>query len=220
MAEPGSTDETPFTILVVCTGNICRSPLAEQLLAARLGASGISATVASAGTRALVGYPMTAEAAALSVRYGGDPSAHAARQLTAEHVEDADLILAATRYHRGEVVTLSPKSSRSAFTLRQFARLVEPINEAPPAGGSDFESQPEASTQRAIFRRFVDHVAANRGVTSTVLRPTDDDMQDPYRRSRRVYERVGREIDAAVAIVVTALVSAREGAWPAVRDLQ
>ena len=64
-------DETPRDlpaaaprILIVCTGNICRSPLAEQLLRQNLTAAGIDAVVTSAGTRAMTGSAMTPEAAA------------------------------------------------------------------------------------------------------------------------------------------------------------
>ncbi|MDY7557708.1 hypothetical protein [Cryobacterium sp. 10C3] len=97
--------EPPFSILVVCTGNICRSPLAEQLLTTRLTNAGIPVLVTSAGTYAMVGKGMPDEAAALSVRYGGDPRAHVSRQLTARLVADADLVVTADREHRGEVVS-------------------------------------------------------------------------------------------------------------------
>ena len=69
---------TPFAIVTICTGNICRSPLAEVLLRERL--SGVGVVVRSAGTHALTGHGMSPEAQELAVRLGGDPSAAAAHR--------------------------------------------------------------------------------------------------------------------------------------------
>lgn len=201
--KPGERETEAFSILVVCTGNVCRSPLAEQLLSARLSAAGIPVRVTSAGTRALVGRPMPEEIGALSLDYGGNPAEHVARQLTAEMVEDADLVLTATRDHRGEVVSLSPAASRHTFTLQQFARisqaaetrpLLEPVREDTGAPGA-----------RPALRGYVDSVAASRGYAPPPARAIDDDIEDPYRQSKQVYRRVARTIDEAVTSVVSAL---------------
>src|SRR4051795_5389163 len=66
-----------FVVLFVCTGNICRSPIAERLLAARLPDPSIRA--ASAGTRAMVGYGIDQTAAHVLRRLGGEPDGHGAR---------------------------------------------------------------------------------------------------------------------------------------------
>ena len=97
-----------FRILTVCSGNICRSPLAEQLLRAGLaGIDGVS--VGSAGTVALVGEGMTPEAQGLSVRFGAaDAAAHVARLLDEQAIRDADLVLGLAREHRRAVVELVP----------------------------------------------------------------------------------------------------------------
>lgn len=77
------------TVLVVCTGNICRSPMAEALL--RQAAPGLH--VSSAGLAALVGHPADAMAQTLMAEKGLDVSGHRARQLTPEGVLGADLVL-------------------------------------------------------------------------------------------------------------------------------
>src|SRR5690606_19666664 len=90
------SDETPKTptILTVCTGNICRSPLGEVLLRARL--SDLDVMVHSAGTHALVGRGMPEQARELALRHGAsgaDATGHKARLLTERLVQDADLVL-------------------------------------------------------------------------------------------------------------------------------
>ncbi|TFC08840.1 low molecular weight phosphatase family protein [Cryobacterium sp. MDB2-33-2] len=217
----------PFTILVVCTGNICRSPLAEQLLAARLTAAGVPARVLSAGTYAMVGDGMPAQAAALSLQYGGRPEAHHARQLTARLVADADLVVTAAREHRSEVVSLHPRASRYAFTLNQLARLTAGLAEAEQAAAVHAAAErtrtdaaaPAAAPAAAHAASFVDaaadpasalrayiaEIAASRGLTPPPADPADDDIEDPYRRSQATYDRVGVAIDAAVTTIATAL---------------
>ncbi|WP_104083270.1 hypothetical protein [Cryobacterium sp. Y11] len=145
LAQPGLPVAAP-RILIVCTGNICRSPLAEQLLRASLSAAGIDAVVTSAGTRAMTGSAMTPEAAVLSTQYGAASTDHIARQLTEQLIAGADLVLTATRDHRREVVTLLPKATRYTFTLNQFARLVanEPIP-APDAAPRDAQTSRDSA---------------------------------------------------------------------------
>ena len=132
-------------ILIVCTGNICRSPLAEQLLRENLRNAGIDAVVTSAGTHAMTGSAMTPEAAALSTQYGASNTDHVARQLTEQLIADADLVLTATRDHRRDVVILLPKATRYTFTLNQFARLVA------PAEAEDFAADDQTGLD-SIFR--------------------------------------------------------------------
>ena len=93
------TPPDPLRVLVVCTGNICRSPAVERLLAAGLGATFRGQGGGAAGARrsrcprpgsgAVVGAPMTDEMAALVSAHGGAVTGFAARQLTAEMVAAA-----------------------------------------------------------------------------------------------------------------------------------
>ncbi|TFB85634.1 low molecular weight phosphatase family protein [Cryobacterium algoricola] len=177
---------------MVCTGNICRSPLAEQLLQTRLAAAGVPATVTSAGTRAVVGHPMTPEAAALAILYGAAPLIHAATQLTPELVAAADLVLTATREHRSEAVALHPRAARYAYTLNQFARLVDAI---PPTPSADQEA----------ITAYLSEVSATKGLTPPPHDLADDDIEDPYRQSEEIYDRVAHSIDDAVTTITTAL---------------
>lgn len=107
-----------FSVLVVCSANICRSPMAEFLLRARSGL-----TVGSAGTNALAGRPIDSASAHALRELGVDSTGHAARHLTPELVAAADLVLTATQRHAVEVVALAGDAAPRTFTLREFARL-------------------------------------------------------------------------------------------------
>jgi len=80
-------------ILMICVGNICRSPMASALLAEKLKIIDQDITVSSAGIAALVNAPAHAYAKALMLQRGIDLSTHRARQATPELLLDADLIL-------------------------------------------------------------------------------------------------------------------------------
>lgn len=81
------------SLLVVCTGNICRSPMAAALLAERARVNHREMDIASAGIAALVGYPPPREAIELMAKRGLDISGHRARQITAELARAYDMIL-------------------------------------------------------------------------------------------------------------------------------
>ena len=182
----------PFSILVVCTGNICRSPLAEQLLTARLAGSSTPFVVMSAGTMAQDGAAMDATAADMSRAYGGAPEAHQATYLTEMLAESADLVLTAAREHRAAVVRLSPRASRRSFTLEQFARLAE---------ASDPAELAAADSPADVVRL----VASMRGMVPPLDDPEAEDIVDPYRRGLDVHERAAADVDRAVDAIVTAL---------------
>ncbi|MBH0008225.1 low molecular weight phosphatase family protein [Salinibacterium sp. SWN1162] len=201
LGESASTEVDPshtFTILSVCTGNICRSPLAQQLLAVRLAAAGVEATVLSAGTSALVGRSMPEPAAELSVTYGGTPAGHRARQIDENLIEHADLVLTAAREHRADVVQQSVRALRYCFTLRQFARIASALTD------DDFASIDSPQALVAV-------VAAQRGFVPPPENPDDDDVVDPYRQSQDVYDESGTVIDQAVTQIVAAFVRAMKG---------
>ncbi|WP_285037438.1 low molecular weight phosphatase family protein [Plantibacter sp. ME-Dv--P-095] len=183
-----TTDTRPFSILFVCTGNICRSALGAQLLTARLDEAGVTAgghliRVTSAGTGMEPELVMPAEVAEQSRRFGGDPSGHVPRQLDRDIVADADLILTATRAHRSDVARLLPRASRVTFTVPQFARLVA-------------ETEPATD-----LWALVAEVAAERGLVPPPEIPDADDIEDPYRRSTETYERVGEQIRGFIDVI-------------------
>jgi protein-tyrosine phosphatase len=106
------------SILVVCLGNICRSPVAEFLFRRELGERDIR--VGSAGLGALVGRPMEGHAAELLQGHGIDPSEHRARQLEPSMLREADLILTMERRQLNSVVRLAPEASGKVFLFDKW----------------------------------------------------------------------------------------------------
>jgi protein-tyrosine phosphatase len=94
-------------IVFVCTGNTCRSPMAEGLLRDALAARGIDhVTVASAGTGAWEGAPASEGAYLVGLEHGLDLSEHRARLLSREMVREADLVLVMSGHHLARVAEL------------------------------------------------------------------------------------------------------------------
>ncbi|WP_202565986.1 low molecular weight phosphatase family protein [Agreia sp. COWG] len=192
MSKP-DVDTDVFVVLFVCTGNICRSPLAEHIFRSQISSISDVVYTHSAGTHALVGRPMTAEAAALSVALGADPSRHTAADLTLPMVQRADLILVASREHRSATVSMMPRASRKTFTIREFERLL----------GTHAERVPESvvipgDRSREALTNFVADVASMRGLSRNVPSPGDDDIVDPYRQPQDVYDKAASLILSAI----------------------
>ncbi len=109
-------------VLVVCVGNICRSPMAEALLRARL-AQRPGFQVSSAGLSALTGHPADPHAVALLAGRGIDISAHRARQLTPELLAASDLVVVMEQEHEEAVHRLSPQSRGKVHRIGRFGKF-------------------------------------------------------------------------------------------------
>lgn len=182
---------SPVVVLAVCTGNLCRSPVAERLLAARLAPidpDGL-VTVGSAGVEAVVGQPISTTMVELLTAVGASAEEFSARQLTRELVESADLLLTATRQHRQDVVQLAPGALRRTFTLRELARL-----------GSLLEFGRAPAELSARLRWLVRNAPLMRGRVVTEL--DADDIPDPYGRDAAAYQLAYDQIDRAVVDIV------------------
>ncbi|WP_284439915.1 arsenate reductase/protein-tyrosine-phosphatase family protein [Cellulomonas wangsupingiae] len=182
---------SPARVLAVCTGNICRSPVVERLLAARLAGGDVH--VASAGTHAVVGHPVSAPMVPLVRAAGADAGSFAARRLTAAQVREADLVLTLTREHRSQVVRLVPAAVRRTFTLLELARLVDRVDpDALRAAGA---------TPGARVRALPTLVPGVRQLGDV----GPDDVPDPIGGSDAVYRATFDQISAAVEALATAL---------------
>jgi protein-tyrosine phosphatase len=104
-------------ILVVCVGNICRSPMAEALLSRALNRNAGGVEVRSAGLGALVGHPADEIARTLMQQRGVDISAHRARQLEPEMLRSADLVLVMEQAQKLELASVEPQVRGKLFLL-------------------------------------------------------------------------------------------------------
>jgi protein-tyrosine phosphatase len=164
------------SVLVVCTGNVCRSPSAEGLLRRaiddRVGAGAIAVT--SAGTAGWEGSPATEGSIEATAERGVDIATHRARQLTAEQIAGADLVIAMAREHRDAVQRLDPGAAARTFTLKELVRLVDGTTSEGPA----------ALAAAADARRST--VGAN---------PHDEDVADPLGMPIETYRAMAWELD-------------------------
>jgi protein-tyrosine phosphatase len=129
---PGMRED--FRILVVCTANICRSPMAEAMIRHALRRSGPDAAgvvVESAGVYGHEGSPIAPGSASALRALGIDDEDHRGRLLTPAIVGAADLVLTMEGAHRRLILSGTPEADDRVFTLREFARLVG--GQAPPA---------------------------------------------------------------------------------------
>jgi low molecular weight protein-tyrosine phosphatase len=191
----GIVADVAFDVLIVCTGNICRSPVAARLLAHRLDPAW-PVRISSAGTAAVVGYGIDAPSAQALTELGVDPAAHVARRLTDKMIKAADLVLTAETAHRSSVVQAEPLAFRRAFTLREFGRLG---GDLPPLAGLPTPDE---------LRGRVAEIAELRGVVEPP-EPGADEIADPFGASLEVARACTARISEALDAVVRALGSAR-----------
>ncbi|KGK81047.1 low molecular weight phosphotyrosine protein phosphatase [Pseudomonas stutzeri] len=121
-------------ILIVCVGNICRSPTAQALLTHRL--SGQSLTIGSAGIGALVGNPMDKTAHDVLQEHGLDFTAHRARQVDSHMLHDADLILAMEHSHIQHIRQIAPEVHGKTFLIGKWQdelEIPDPYRQSRPA---------------------------------------------------------------------------------------
>ncbi|WP_083603873.1 hypothetical protein [Dermacoccus nishinomiyaensis] len=180
-------------ILVVCTGNVCRSPYIHLRLASELKSLGIE--VASAGTGALAGWPVDPGSVALLDAAGIDSTAFRARQLTVDMVEDADLVLTATRAHRRAVVQEAPLGLRKTFALVDFADLVADVERR------DIATAPGEN----LVSRLVAAAGARRHLVRARPGDEDADIVDPFKRDDTVFRQMQQQLDGPLTTIITSV---------------
>jgi len=187
-----------FKIVFVCTGNICRSPMAEQMLIQKAEKNKLPIKVFSAGVMAMTGDPMTPQSADAMTKRGFTPTKHISQDLTPKLLEEADLVLTATLDHRGEIARMLPKASKYSFTIDEFARLTSFLG-ANPEFQEEFKKNPK-ETREQYIRRATQEAVLLRGMVPTNLDPKD--VIDPYMESSKVYNDVAEHIDNSLEMIV------------------
>lgn len=175
-------------VLLLCTANQCRSPMAEALLRHRLEAVGVDAVVSSAGLYP-GGRPATPHGVATMADRGLDLSGHRSRQIDAPRLLAADLVIGMTREHVREAAVLQPDVLSRAFTLKELVRTAAIAG--PRRSGEDLDG-------------WLARVAAERNRSDLLGVGHDDelDVADPVGLGRADYERTARLLDDLLAQVV------------------
>lgn len=170
-------------VLVVCTANIARSPLAEAMLARELG-DGVQ--VASAGTRAREGFAAAPESVELGEQRGLDLRGHRSRPVSPALVADAELVLTMSERQRDAVAPLSPRTAGRVFTLREFDRLTRAVEPDVAPDGSRLD--------RLLWWRDQAHLARPMAPPASGR----EDIADPIGRPWEHWVRLGQQLDELV----------------------
>jgi glycine hydroxymethyltransferase len=191
-------------VLFVCTGNICRSPMAQgyldELLRER---GGLEFQVESAGVFGWEDSPAANESVLALQEQGIDISSHVARRLNRPMVERADVVVAMAAEHRDAVVRLSPASAARTFTLKELVYLLDRLNGSAPPPGS-----PEERTRQAIAA-----AAALRDAGPMDL--FDEDVGDPLGLGIEAFRATAWEIGGYVERLVDGLLGSLDPDGPA-----
>ena len=164
---------------MVCTANMCRSPMAEALMRRHLEERGQGATVSSAGLLE-DGHPAAPEVASLLADRGMDVSGHRSRRLSLPLIEDSDLVLAMAREHLREAVLLAPTAFGRIFTLKEIVRRGQ------AAGALD----PDAGREEWLGR-----LGAGRQRRELMGNSPQDDVEDPIGGPMSAFRSTLEELD-------------------------
>lgn len=144
---------TDLTVLFVCTGNTCRSPMAEQMFNEQ--ARDLSAHAFSAGLDAVPGSPINPQAANALTSLGYNPTGHSSTLVSTEAVEKADVILTFTHDQKNELGQNFPTAIRKLFTISEYANGDQGQDVLDPYGKSDKVYKETAETIDSLVKVIV-----------------------------------------------------------------
>jgi protein-tyrosine phosphatase len=182
------------SILVICTGNICRSPMAEGFLRTTLRRrfGDRAPTVASAGTTGWEGSGAMPESVEAAEERGVDISGHVARRLIRGDVFDADVVVAMAAEHREAVSRAMPEAAARTFTLKELVRLLEALPPPTrPLGPDD------------LLDRLAKADEVRRG--GFAGNPHDEDIVDPLGLPLESFRAIAWELDEWTARLAQSL---------------
>jgi protein-tyrosine-phosphatase len=145
-------------VLFICTGNICRSPMAAEYFRERAAQSGLShVVVASAGTAGLVDVPASGEAIEAMSEIGVDLTHHRSSKLEEADLKTSDYVLAMTRNHLEYIARRFPEGSDERLLLRAFEKGTDPDPAAADLADPIGEPIEFYRELLPVIRRCIDH---------------------------------------------------------------
>lgn len=172
-------------VLVVCAGNLCRSPLAAALLHRELAGDGVAADVSSAGLAAPPGMSPDRNVLRVAGEHGVDLEAHVSTLVSRDDLRGADLILTMTGEQAGEVRAIEPSAAARTIPLRAAAWRARVIGGRP-----------------APFAEWVARLAGDsRGLAPVRPEPAND-VADPTGGPLGGYRAMGDEVASLVGVLV------------------
>lgn len=146
-------------VLVVCSGNICRSPMAAEYLRDRLVRQGLGhVVVESGGLLDIEGWPAAPNAIEVAAEHGVDLSAHRSRGIRTDDVRTADLVVGMAREHRKDFAQRFHEGMPRFQLIRAFERSVDPRDDAPDLDDPVTGTIDDFRTCFAIIRNCIDHL--------------------------------------------------------------
>ncbi|WP_439674491.1 low molecular weight phosphatase family protein [Embleya sp. MST-111070] len=177
------------SVLVVCSGNICRSPVVEAMLRDRLAGSALPSEVSSAGTIDWNARPMADNSALVLIEHGIDPPAHRSRKLTADLLRAADLVIGMSREHHWAIDALAADALPRTFLLGELVRLGEAFGPRGTLPLADWVAGVDARRPASRLARPADEL--------------DDPMGEPIESFRVMAARVDELTNRLVALLTT-----------------
>ena len=176
----------PINVLVVCTGNICRSPMDMGLRRHRVDERGVESRVLSAGL-ITEGRAPSAHGVDAMVRRGIDVASHRSQRISAPLIAGADLIVGMERRHVREVAGTDPDAFPRTFTLPELARRARDLGKR-----SDDETPAE----------WIERAGGGRRASDFLHEDPADEVEDPIGLSAGRYEQTAIELEGLVDTIV------------------
>jgi protein-tyrosine phosphatase len=193
-------------ILFVCTGNLCRSPMAEALFQSKLTSDypGLTSLILahSAGTSAVEDSPATSSAVQAMDLWDVDLEPHRSSELTLTQLRDADIVVVMAREHLLSIERMYPQALQKSTTLKHLASMSQEI--AVRLGEETVQDEDEACQRLAAVLELLRDAADSDNFLADV-QSRSSDIIDPIGSSLQVYLGVAEDIESSLDKVMRAL---------------